>query len=67
MQNQLSLYFKLLGKSYLRLFIEFPLVLRLLFVLFLMVGLYLLIQLPFVPSVVNYAIAYGVFFVLGQW
>lgn len=63
---QLLPYFKLLGKSYWRLFNEFPLVLRLLFVLLLGVGGALLVNLPFSPSVQNYAIVFVVFFLLAQ-
>lgn len=66
-KTQLALYYNLLGKSYFRLFMEFPLLLRLLFVLFFGGGVYLLVNLPFTASLRNYAIVFVVFFLLGQW
>jgi hypothetical protein len=66
-KRRLSLYFKLIGKSCLRLFNEFSLALKLFFVLLLVAGGYLLAGLPFTASIRNYAIVFVVFFLLGQW
>lgn len=64
--TQLLLYFKLLARSRGRLFMEFPWVLRLLFVFLFGGGVYLLANLPFSPSVRNFAIVFVAFFLLGQ-
>lgn len=64
--EQLNIYFRLLGKSYFRLFMEFPVVLKLLFILLFTGGIYLLNEFPFAPSLTNLFIIYVLFVIMGQ-
>jgi hypothetical protein len=63
----LSIYIRLLGKSYLRLFKEFPLLLQIIFVLLSIAILYTLSVVQLSLSVVNYAVGYISFVFAGRW
>lgn len=64
---KLSMYLKLLGKSRFRLFMEFPMLIRILFILFFCCGVYFLFKLPFSPSVTHYIATYVLFVMAGRW
>lgn len=67
MKQQTLLYIKLSGKSYRRLFREFPIVLQGLFLLLLGGMLFFLAETAFVGSFTNYAIVFILFVLINRW
>lgn len=67
MKQQTLLYLKLLGKSYWRLFREFPIVLQCLLLLVISGTFYFLAITEFSGSLTNYTVLYLLFFLAGRW
>lgn len=67
MKQQALLYIKLLGKSYRRLFREFPILLQGLFLLLLGGIFFFLAKTEFVGSFTNYALVFILFVLIARW